>query len=179
MSYLTFKSAIDTKISMLSPVKTPKMPRIFRETFQNNISPSEHRLLVQRPSLLKHTVKPKEDLEVFKKIIEKSLNAAKTTRLNMQEVPKSQSRDASPQVKDKVKYKNKDHNTTGTFIKNRELKSKKVFKKSFTKENTFLKVTKCKSKVFLKQNYNKLLTTTKISDETDEDKLDYNLDMYC
>lgn len=182
MSYFTIKGAVDTEVDILSPSKTSKMPRLFRDLFQNNMSPSDHRLFSQRHSLGKYLIKPEADLEAFKNIIEKSLKVVKKNREKIQDMSKKALKEKSKVKISFTRSRENDlkpkNNFLSTSIRIKPLKFRKILPRSPLDIDKSLKVVNYKSKNFLKLDYMHPLTTRRMSSDTDEDKMECNLDMY-
>ena len=77
MSFANVNELSNHEFGVLCPSILNTQRKLQKTKILPNISPKEHRLFVQKPSLNKNYSKPKENLSIFKEIIERSLGKAR------------------------------------------------------------------------------------------------------
>lgn len=175
MNYIEFSEFSKRDSKILSPTINNQPRGIGKEYLLPNISPKEHRLFVQKPSLIKNFAKPKEDLRVYKDIIERYLKQSKVNNVSSSIV------DSNPIIKHRIKSKNKENILKITmfrrFISTKPLKSKRYKTKTPDLKESSLFINQSKIPVQNNINRDKLVLTTKRSSDSDEYKINSFMDL--
>ena len=169
----------DNNSDILSPGKQNKLRKRYKDYLLPNITPSEQRILIQRSGVIKNLQKPKPDLQDFKKIIEETLRKAKNNRNDLKNISKKYLSEDIKEIKNKGKIEDDGKpkaSVIGRFIRilprNIKTKSPGLYKKS-TKPNIFFIRNQCPK---IMDHYSFEYKERK--HESDEDKMDTNLDLY-
>ena len=183
-----YKEIFNSDIGALFPKHKKKLRKIGKNDIIPKLSPKEHSLFIQKPSLfrkLPQLIKP--DLSIFQDILERSLS---TARENKSQNIKTISRETLGKGKRKDNINAKISNKEDYGIKYtmfRRFMSKKPLKNTQTRvkhpvfSEKSLMILKYNSRLHLLTNVNtenSSITKRRINSGTDsdEDKMDYKLD---
>ena len=195
MSTARFKELINHDIRILLPKSSQNLKKLGKDHMLPDISPREHRLFIQKPSLARNSHRPKDDMQVVKDAIEKTLSRARAHQYELQDMTKDIS---GKRIKyDLGKKKSKKNvemqrkiTTFKRFISSKPIKSRETRRKSpIFHEETLMILNR--QKVYTPVYSNEIETNREIefsqvsrgSSESDEDKLKCKLqqaylDMY-
>ena len=179
MSFANVNELSNHEFGVLCPSILNTQRKMQKTKILPNMSPKEHRLFVQKPSLNKNYSKPKETLSIFKEIIERSLGKA---RESTPSVP-SQRKHLKKRIKYCLNLKKIDNNEKQArftlfrrFMANKPIKNKCQRSKSPVLSEQSLVVTRYNSKMKLMINRkieNSNITRRLTADsESDEDRMD-------
>lgn len=180
MSYFNIKVKSDHDPFVLARLTNARRSKNY---FIPELSPSERRMIVQRPSMIRHPCKQEDTMQSIKNIIERSLANAKSNRKTMHNLAAIQLKEeAKETIKidvnkmngNKLKYSalTKLENTKTTKIRKIRPKSPVDYEKSLIvfKYNA--------KKNNLDELCQKIMKRKRLSCDSDEDKMDHLLETY-
>ena len=184
MSHSNIQGGSNSIFEVFSPSKPSNSRKIYRDSFLPDLSPSEQRMIVQKPSLHRNFQKAEMDMQAFKTIIEKTLKEAKSKRKVIKNSSKNYFLENSKEI---IKLSNNKTNNDqrskySAINKFITIKSPKRFReirpKSPISYEQSMVISKYNSKNKILNSYYPYVPTKKNSYNSDEDKMDSNLDMY-